>query len=636
MKNSFYITSPIYYPNAAPHVGTAYTTIICDVVSRYKRMKGFDVDFVTGVDEHGQKIQEAAEKNGYTPQEWVDKMSINFTSMWEQLNIDYDDFLRTTQDRHLKSVKEIIKRVNEKGDIYRGEYIGKYSVSEETFVPENQLVDGKYMGKEVIDVKEVSYFFKLSKYEKQLLDHIEKHPNFIKPESKKNEVVSFIKQGLQDLSISRTTFDWGIPLEIEEGHIIYVWFDALTIYLTGAGFVSNEDMFYKKWENGIVNHVIGKDILRFHAIIWPAMLMSAGLKLPDTVAAHGWWTVEGEKMSKSLNNVVNPSEEIKKYGVDPFRYYLMREATFGQDADYSQKAMIQRINSDLANDLGNLLNRTINMQLKYFGEEVKLPNEFIKYEEKFDTELQMLWKEIYNSIDEKLNNYQFSEVLKDIWKFISRTNKYIDECEPWKLAKNDNDYNRLSLVMYNLLDSLQKISYMLYPFMPQTSEKMLSQLGLLVNMKEELLENVESWGSYPVGTKVKLGDPIFPRIILQEEQKEFDTELKINNPIKIDDFNKIEIKTVQIEKVSKIEGSDRLLKFIVNTGKERRQIVSGIAKYYKEYDELIGKNVLAVLNLEPVTLQNTLSQGMLLTTTEKKRISLIIVDNSIKIGTIVK
>ena len=383
MSDSFYLTTPIYYPNAAPHVGTAYTTIICDVIARYKRIMGYDVSFMTGVDEHGQKIQEAAVKNGFTPQQWVDKMSLNFTSLWEKLGISNTDYLRTTQERHINSVKEIIKRVHEKGDIYRGEYIGKYSVSEETFVPENQLVDGKYMGKEVIDVKEASYFFRLSKYEDALLKYIDEHPDFIKPESKKNEVVAFIKQGLQDLSISRTTFDWGIPLEFEEGHVIYVWFDALTVYLTGAGFQQDENEFAKRWTNGRVTHLIGKDILRFHAIIWPAMLMSAGIKLPDTVAAHGWWTVEGEKMSKSLGNVVNPEEEVQKYGLDAFRYYLMREATFGQDADYSKKAMIQRINSDLANDLGNLLNRTIGMQKKYFDSKVVLN----KVEDKYDTEI---------------------------------------------------------------------------------------------------------------------------------------------------------------------------------------------------------------------------------------------------------
>lgn len=633
MSNSFYITTPIYYPNAAPHVGTAYTTIICDVVSRYKRIKGYDVSFMTGVDEHGQKIQEAAEKNGFTPQQWVDKMSLNFTTLWEKLNISNTDYLRTTQERHIESVREIVKRVNEKGDIYRGEYVGKYSVSEETFVPENQLVDGKYMGKEVIDVKEVSYFFRLSKYEDALLKHIEENPDFIKPESKKNEVVAFIKQGLQDLSISRTTFDWGIPLELEKGHVIYVWFDALTVYLTGAGFKKDEKEFGEIWSNGKVTHVIGKDILRFHAIIWPAMLMSAGIKLPDTVAAHGWWTVEGEKMSKSLGNVVNPEEEVKKYGLDAFRYYLMREATFGQDADYSKKAMIQRINSDLANDLGNLLNRTIGMQKKYFNSEVILN----KVEDKYDIEIKDLWEKTVEDLDIHMNEFQFSEALKDIWKFIGRMNKYIDECEPWNLAKDESKKDRLSTVMYNLVDSLYKISMLIYPFMPNTAEKIVKQLGLNIDFNTLKLEDIRKWGSYPAGNKLDEAVPLFPRIEIEpENKKDYNENLHIENPITINDFNKVEIKVVEIMKVEKIKDADKLLKFIVDTGTEKRQIVSGIAKWYPDEKELIGKKVTAVLNLEPVTLKGELSQGMLLTTTEKKKIRLIEISKEVKTGSIVK
>lgn len=633
MSSSFYITSPIYYPNAAPHVGTAYTTIICDVVSRYKRIKGYDVSFMTGVDEHGQKIQEAAEKNGFTPQQWVDKMSLNFTTLWEKLNISNTDYLRTTQERHIESVREIVKRVNEKGDIYRGEYVGKYSVSEETFVPENQLVDGKYMGKEVIDVKEVSYFFRLSKYEDALLKHIEENPDFIKPESKKNEVVAFIKQGLQDLSISRTTFDWGIPLELEKGHVIYVWFDALTVYLTGAGFKKDEKEFGEIWSNGKVTHVIGKDILRFHAIIWPAMLMSAGIKLPDTVAAHGWWTVEGEKMSKSLGNVVNPEEEVKKYGLDAFRYYLMREATFGQDADYSKKAMIQRINSDLANDLGNLLNRTIGMQKKYFNSEVILN----KVEDKYDIEIKDLWEKTVEDLDIHMNEFQFSEALKDIWKFIGRMNKYIDECEPWNLAKDGSKKDRLSTVMYNLVDSLYKISMLIYPFMPDTAEKIVRQLGLNIDFNTLKLEDIRKWGSYPAGNKLDEAVPLFPRIEIEpENKKDYNENLHIENPITINDFNKVEIKVVEIIKAEKIKDADKLLKFIVDTGTEKRQIVSGIAKWYPDEKELIGKKVTAVLNLEPVTLKGELSQGMLLTTTEKKKIRLIEISKEVKTGSIVK
>ena len=633
MPKSFYITTPIYYPNAAPHVGTAYSTIVCDVVARYKRLTGYDVKFLTGVDEHGQKIQEAADKNGYTPQQWVDKMSLNFTTLWKKLNISNTDFMRTTQERHINSVREIVKRVNDNGDIYKGEYWGKYCVSEETFVPENQLVDGKYMGKEVIDVKEVSYFFKLSKYEDALLKYIEKHPEFIKPEGKKNEVVAFIKQGLQDLSISRTTFDWGIPLELEEGHVIYVWFDALTNYLTGAGFAKDPEEFANVWTNGTVNHVIGKDILRFHAIIWPAMLMSAGIKLPETIAAHGWWTVEGEKMSKSLGNVVNPAEEVEKYGLDPFRYYLMREATYGQDADYSKRAMVQRINSDLANDLGNLLNRTIGMQKKYFDSKVVL-NEAT---DTFDAEIKALWEEVLVNIEKRMNEYQFSEALKEIWKFISRMNKYIDECEPWKLAKDEDSKDRLSTVMYNLVEGLYKIAALISPFMPDTAQKMLNQLGLEVDAEKMKLEDVKAWGAYPVGGKLNAAEPIFPRVEFEEEpKKEYNENLTIENPITIDDFSKVEIKVVEIIKASKIEGADKLLKFIVNTGKEKRQIVSGIAKWYPNEQELVGKKVMAVLNLEPVTLRGELSQGMLLTTTEKKKTKLVIIDNEVKLGTTIR
>lgn len=633
MPKSFYITTPIYYPNAAPHVGTAYSTIVCDVVARYKRLTGYDVKFLTGVDEHGQKIQEAADKNGYTPQQWVDKMSLNFTTLWEKLNISNTDFMRTTQERHINSVREIVKRVNDNGDIYKGEYWGKYCVSEETFVPENQLVDGKYMGKEVIDVKEVSYFFKLSKYEDALLKYIEEHPEFIKPEGKKNEVIAFIKQGLQDLSISRTTFDWGIPLELEEGHVIYVWFDALTNYLTGAGFAKDPEEFANVWTNGTVNHVIGKDILRFHAIIWPAMLMSAGIKLPETIAAHGWWTVEGEKMSKSLGNVVNPAEEVEKYGLDPFRYYLMREATYGQDADYSKRAMVQRINSDLANDLGNLLNRTIGMQKKYFDSKVVL-NEVT---DTFDAEIKALWEEVLVNIEKRMNEYQFSEALKEIWKFISRMNKYIDECEPWKLAKDEASKDRLSTVMYNLVEGLYKIAALISPFMPDTAQKMLNQLGLEVDAEKMKLEDVKAWGAYPVGGKLNAAEPIFPRVEFEEEpKKEYNENLTIENPITIDDFSKVEIKVVEIIKASKIEGADKLLKFIVNTGKEKRQIVSGIAKWYPNEQELVGKKVMAVLNLEPVTLRGELSQGMLLTTTEKKKTKLVIIDNEVKLGTTIR
>lgn len=624
MKNK-YITTPIYYPNAKAHIGTAYTTIICDVLARYERLYGNKVVFTTGLDEHGQKIQESALKNNVTPQQWVDKMSEDFESLWKLLKISNDDYIRTTQDRHLNTVKEVIKKVYENGDIYAGEYKGKYCVSEETFVTESQLVDGKYLGKEVIEVSEPTYFFRLSKYADKLLKYYDEHPNFILPKHRKNEVVSFISQGLQDLSISRTTFTWGIPLELDDKHIIYVWFDALNSYLTGANY-SNEEKFNEIWNNGEVIHFIGKDILRFHAIIWPAMLMSAGIKLPTSVAAHGWWTVNGEKMSKSLGNVVDPIEEVEKYGVDAFRYYLIRESTFGLDADYSQKAVITRINSDLANDLGNLLNRTLGMQKKYFGDTVLEPSK----NEEVEDEVNSLYNETVEKVYEKLQELNFSESLRVIWKLISRMNKYIDETEPWILAKNENN-DRLRTVMYTLFNMIYKIGHLISPVLVDSSQEILKQIGINDNINSK---NIYEIGNYPVNTVIGQASPIFPRI--EVKKSEYEEDLKIQNPINIDDFSKVNINVVEILDVKKVENSDKLLKFIVNTGTEKRQILSGIAKYYDNINELVGKKVLAVLNLNPVKLVNELSQGMLLTTNEKKKVSLIFIDSDVKVGAKVK
>lgn len=624
MKN-FYITTPIYYPNAKPHIGTAYTTIVCDVVARYKKLKGYNVRYATGIDEHGQKIQESALKNNVSPQEWVDRMKEDFVNLWNVLDIDYDKFTRTTSKEHKYTVKDIVKKVYENGDIYAGEYIGKYSVSEETFVTESQLVDGKYMGKEVIDMKEKSYFFKLSKYQDKLLEFYENNPDFIKPLNKKNEVLSFINQGLQDLSISRTTFDWGIPLELEEGHVIYVWFDALNSYLTSAGY-SNLEEFDKYWNNAEVVHMVGKDILRFHAIIWPAMLMSAGIKLPTTLAVHGWWTRDGEKMSKSLGNVVDPIDEVKKYGLDQFRYFLLREPTFGQDADYSNSAMIQRINSDLANDLGNLLNRVMGMQKKYFESVVENKNITLE----IDEEINNLWKEILIEVDDYYNQYNFSEMLRSIWKYISRLNKYIDENEPWNLYKN-NELDRLNTVLYYLVDGIYKVAVLLSPVIPRSSNEILNQLGIDKKCEEINIDNLEN---YPTLNKLNESKVLFPRIEI--EKSEFEENLKIENPINIEDFNKINIRVVEIKKVEILEDNKALLKIIVDTGKEKRQIISGIAKYYKNEKELVGKKVIAVLNLEPIEIRGYLSQGMLLTASEKKKVTLIFVNDDVKLSTVIK
>lgn len=621
-----YITTPIYYPNAKAHIGTAYTTILCDTLARYERLYGQEVKFLTGTDEHGQKIQESAEKNNVTPQQWVDKMSKDFIDLWKVLSISNDDFIRTTEQRHIDTVQKILQKVYDNGDIYLGEYKGKYCVSEETFVTESQLVDGKYMGKEVIEVSEPSYFFRLSKYADKLLKYYEEHDDFIIPKQRKNELIAFINQGLQDLSISRTSFNWGIPINLteEKNHIVYVWFDALTNYLTGAKYGTDEEYFNHVWNNGDIYHFVGKDILRFHAIIWPAMLMSAGIKLPDHIVAHGWWTVNGEKMSKSLGNVVDPIEEVEKYGVDAFRYFLLRESTLGQDADYSENQMVLRINADLANDLGNLLNRTLGMQKKYFGEVVKESGERTEIEDG----IYELYNEVLKDAYSKVEEANFSKALESIWKLISRMNKYIDETMPWNLFK-ENNLDRLRTVMYTLFDMIYKCSYLVSPVLIDSSKKMLNQLGVV-----DIKTNIYEIGDYMPNTKIGNASPIFPRI--EKKEKEFDDELKIQDAISIDDFSKVKISVVEILKVSEVESSDRLLKFIVDTGKEKRQILSGIKHYYKEPKKLVGKKVLAVLNLEPVKLVGNISQGMLLTTEQKKNVRLIEISDEVKVGAKVK
>lgn len=637
-SKNFYITTPIYYVNGDPHVGSAYTTIAADVMARYKKTQGYDVYFLTGTDEHGQKVEETAKAKGMTPQEWTDLMAPRFVEMWKALNIKNDDFIRTTQERHKKAVKKILQTVWEKGDIYKGEYEGKYCVSCETFVPENQIVGDNCCpdcGKQLRMVKEESYFFRMSKYQDALLKYIDEHPDFILPRSRRNEVISFIKQGLQDLSISRNTFEWGIPIEFAPGHITYVWFDALTNYLTAVGYENDPATFEKRWTNGEVVHLLGKDIVRFHAIIWPCMLLSAGVKLPDKIVAHGWWTSEGEKMSKSKGNVVAPLDEVKKYGVDAFRYYLLREVSFGNDGDYSTKAIINRINSDLANDLGNLLNRTLGMYKKYFGDEIVKGGEF----QEIDLGAQKLFDETLALVDDAMSRLEFSRALEFIWKFISRMNKYIDETGPWLLAKDETQKERLATIMNMLVYSLEKIAVLVAPYMPEAGQKIWSQLGIEKNIETAQISDVEGWDLLPASHKLGTPTPIFPRLEVEKEVKEknpVNKDLKIENPINIDDFSKVQIKVVEILEADKVKDSDKLLKFKVNDGKNIRQIVSGIAKYYPNYEELVGKKVLAVVNLEPVVLKGELSQGMLLSSEEKKRIKLVEVDPSVKVGSKIK